>query len=81
MEVTIFESKKKPESRGSMQSFKLEELRMPNYMKPLMPQRIAMGWDLRPHKKSKVPRTLEKLKHLENPTDIRTINAKVFNFD
>ena len=37
-----------------MQSFKLEELRMPNYMKPLMPQRIAMGWDLRPHPKPRL---------------------------
>jgi len=50
-------------------------------MKPLMPQRIAMGWDLRPHKKSKKPRILEKLNHFDNTTEIRTINAKVFNFD
>lgn len=50
-ELTIFESRPKHPSRVSMQSFKLEEIKMPNYMKPLMPQRIARGWDLRPHKK------------------------------
>ncbi len=40
-----------------MSPSKFQETQRPNYMKPLMPNRVAMGLDLKPQKTAKKVKT------------------------
>ena len=48
--LTVFRSIKPNRPSLNVTETRIKELRMPNYMKPLMPDRIPLGLELRPQK-------------------------------